>query len=236
MSKRKAKFAWPKKGVLTDHWFALNNEAIIEACIWHEGQIRKEANVPYPAHLLNVAMMLSDMGFDDHVKRAGLFHDTLEDTQANLKLLTWRYGVKTMELVQTLTEIPKSNSWINRKKEMIGRLTTACPEAKVIKACDILDNLQSMCRALRSEGIREGENCSHADVWKRFNKGYKWQKWYYQNITKAIVSNLPDTDNLPIVFGKLVRLVEVTFGEEFLDPKTRRFFNDRTDKRKVSRI
>lgn len=233
----KIKYHWPvKKSNRVDHWFALKNEALIEISILHDGQRRKEANVPYIAHPFAVFNMLADMGFADYVQLAGLFHDGLEDTSMNERINSWRYGARTMVLVKVLTEIPKSHPWIKRKKDMIKRLLTAAPEVKVIKACDILDNLQSSCRALRAEGIREGEDCSQAQVWENFTKGYKWQKWYYQEIAKAIVANLPDIDNLPIVFGKLVRLVEVTFGEDFLDPKTRKLFNDRLIKNKVSKI
>lgn len=233
MAYKYAKYKWPgKRAPIVDYWFGRLTECGIEVAILHGDQQRKEANVPYHTHPDNVRAMLLAMRFKLDVVIGGVFHDVLEDTGHDPRLLSWRYGARVLDLVEMVTEIPKKNSWIKRKQEMISRMINADPEAKVISACDKLDNLLSICRALRAEDYREGEDCSKALVWKSFNRGYKWQKWYFQNITKSLVANLPDNKNLPIVFGKLVRLVEVTFGEKFLDPKTRKLFNDRLDNKK----
>lgn len=191
------------------------SEAVIKACIWHAGQLRKEANVPYVAHLWSASLKLARMGLSDDSIIAIILHDTLEDTGLKPHILAYEFGPNVLRLVQAVTEISKDHSWEERKKEMIARTTKATLEVKIISCADKLDNLQSINRALKAEGFRPGDDVSNANVWKNFHRGYEDQKWYFQNILKAIVANVP-TKDLHLIFGKLMRLVEDTFGEQVI--------------------
>ncbi|MBQ6868770.1 MAG: HD domain-containing protein, partial [Clostridia bacterium] len=56
--------------------------ALAFATVKHEGQTRKEG-IPYITHPVAVAQMLAQQGYDEEYQLAGLFHDLLEDTDAN---------------------------------------------------------------------------------------------------------------------------------------------------------
>lgn len=191
------------------------SEAVIKACIWHAGQVRKEASVPYVAHLWAVALKLARYGLSDDIIIAAILHDTLEDTGLKPYILESEFWPNVLRLVQAVSELPKSNSWEERKKEMIKRISSADLEVKIISCADKLDNLQSVCRALHAEGFREGQDTSVAKVWNSFNRGYDSQRWYYQSILESIFANVAIKDLHPI-FGKFMRLVERTFQERII--------------------
>jgi len=46
----------------------------------HAGQRRELDDAPFMAHPLEVASLLYETGYPDHVVAAGLLHDVLEDT------------------------------------------------------------------------------------------------------------------------------------------------------------
>ncbi len=199
------------------YWTQRIRDAIIIASNWHAGQRRKEANVPYNAHLWGVSMLLALSRADEDTILAGIFHDILEDTDLSPELLRWQFGSNVLEMVIMLTET-KGLPWQDRKEEMIKRITTAPLKVKMIKCADKLDNLQSFADAVKAEGFRTGRDCSQAKVWQSFTGGYANQKWYNHQIIKALFANVPP-EELPAMFGTYMRLVEQVFGKKIIRDK-----------------
>ncbi len=61
----------------------LTCEALEYAVAHHEGQRRDSDAAPFILHLLEVAVLLRNRGYDDEVVAAGLLHDLVEDTDAS---------------------------------------------------------------------------------------------------------------------------------------------------------
>jgi len=196
------------------YWTQRVRKAIIMASNWHDGQRRKEANIPYNAHLWGVSILLVFSKADEDTIIAGIFHDILEDTPLKPELLGWLFGTNVLEMVNQLTE-PKDLPWQERKDEMIRRIEKASLKIKLIKCADKLDNLQSFFDAIKAEGFREGRDNSAARIWQSFTGGYANQKWYNQQILKALFTKVP-LEELPPIFGTYMRLVEIVFGEKVI--------------------
>jgi hypothetical protein len=58
-------------------------------------------------------------------------------------------------------------------------------EAVMIKAADMLHNLQSLLADLEDSEDRD-------DVWHRFNAGSESQQWYFTSVVEAVRSRLGD--------------------------------------------
>ena len=200
---------------IEQYWCYRIREAIVQASIWHEGQTRKEANIPYIAHLMGVALWLSLSGADEDTIIAGILHDILEDTPMKPEVSEWHFGANVLRMVQAVTEPDKNLPWEERKAMIIKNLGSADLKVKMISCADKYDNLLSIFKALKSEGFRENEDCSKAEIWLKFKKGYEQQKWFNQEILKALFANV-SCDDLPPLFGKYMRLVESIFREQVI--------------------
>ena len=62
----------------------LLEEAIIYATVLHQGVRRKNSDIPYILHPLEVAQILSTMTDDQEIIAAGVLHDVVEDTDGTL--------------------------------------------------------------------------------------------------------------------------------------------------------
>lgn len=200
------------------YWTQRVRKAIILASNLHDGQRRKEANIPYNGHLWGVSVLLALSGADEDTIIAGIFHDILEDTPLKPEILGWLFGVNVLEMVLILTEA-KDLDWQERKEQMIKRIESASLKIKLIKCADKLDNLQSFFDSTKAEGFREVSDKKTARIWKSFTGGYEKQMWYNQEILKALFANVP-TDQLPPIFGTYMRLVELVFGEKIILDET----------------
>ena len=109
----------------------------------HKNQKRSE-NTPYTVHLEGVVFRLKNIGIiDEEVICAAWLHDILERTDVTFEELIQRFGKETAILVLSLT---KSKDLSKKDKEIqyIKQLKDAPIEAKIIKLCDISDNLKDL--------------------------------------------------------------------------------------------
>ena len=70
----------------------------------HKTQIRDEG-IPYIAHPIAVADILSDLKLDSATIATGLLHDTIEDTKATYKTVEKEFGKEVADLVDGVTKI-----------------------------------------------------------------------------------------------------------------------------------
>lgn len=209
--------------------FGKIREARLMAADSHAGQFRKEQlskkRLPYAVHTSGVAEYLMAMGAPEDLVIAGHLHDTLEDTDLTEAEIRENFGQNVLDLVLSVTE-PKGQPWQERKEFKIKALRQGNFSTKMLGAADHCDNLLSILEAMYKEGLSTPLEFSRAKVWLNFNQGYAKQKWYHQESCRAIFDNVPN-DSLHPLFGKLMRLVEIIFGE--------RIILDRNIRRKVRR-
>ena len=127
--------------------YTLYAKAVAFACEAHRGQKRTEAGgeVDYVVHPLRVAEHVRRLaGVDDvEILCAAVLHDTIEDSGTRYDELAAEFGDRVARIVAELTNdgrLPKAE----RHQDMIRRLATASPDAKLIKLADRYDNLLSV--------------------------------------------------------------------------------------------
>lgn len=177
----------------------LIEKAILVATQAHDGQYRKNTNVPYITHPYTVGMILMNASYSEEVVASGILHDTVEDTSLSLEDIEKVFGEKVATIVEGCSEPDKSLSWEERKEHTIEYLKGASEEIRAVVCADKLHNLQSILRDFHQEGDR---------VWDRFNRGKKQQEWYYRNIVKSL-----ETASTFQLLEELKREVETLFAE-----------------------
>ena len=158
----------------------LINKVLRIAALYHEGQKRKGKEVPYIVHPVEVAMILQKNGIEEDLIASGLLHDTLEDTEMTEEELREHFNNRILKLVKGASENledRENTSWEERKKHTIDYIKTADRDIKLISCADKLSNAKSMLADY---------NEVWDDLWKRFNRGYEKQKWYYNNLVDSL--------------------------------------------------
>ncbi len=148
--------------------------------------------VPYVTHLMGTTCILARLGARDEVLAAALLHDYLEDVPDPDGRDTIRrvVGDEVLELVLSVTENKRrecraSETWKVRKQEQIDAIAAVALDSVLIKAADMLHNLQSL--------IVDLDLAEHGDtIWNRFNAGPERLLWYYRNVLTACRDRLGD--------------------------------------------
>jgi (p)ppGpp synthase/HD superfamily hydrolase len=143
----------------------------------HEGQYRKNTDIPYITHPVAVGMLLLKAGYSDEIVAAGILHDTVEDTPLTLEDIEREFGANIAGMVEGSSEPDKSLPWKERKEHTIEFLKTASEETRAVVCADKLHNIRSII----SDYEKVGE-----EVWQRFNAGKEHQKWYYTNVAESL--------------------------------------------------
>lgn len=179
-----------------------NGESIVSAAARfaacaHRGQARKGTDIPYIAHPVETALILSQMGADEELIAAGLLHDTLEDAGVTADEIEERFGPRVRALVAAESE-DKSLSWEERKLAAIEALKAAPRAERLLALADKLANM----RAIAADYARLGDA-----LWARFNRGYAQQAWYYRGLRGAFAA-FSELD----AYKEFSRLVTSVFG------------------------
>jgi (p)ppGpp synthase/HD superfamily hydrolase len=164
----------------------------------HGLQTRKGSDVPYLAHLLDVAALVLDDGGNEAEAIAALLHDAIEDAQVKPKKIRRRFGRKVLRIVEGCTEtldgeLPTTKrrraardaiTWHRRKEELLAHLRDPdTPEPVLrVKAADALANARSIVADLRRYG---------PETWQRFHAGAVDQLWYYRSLTIVLGERHP---------------------------------------------
>ena len=117
----------------------------------HEGQKRRSGE-PYIIHPKAVAVILADIGMDDHTLAAGLLHDVVEDTSYSLDDLRADFGEDIAVMVDGVTKLTNlvydsNKSKEERQAENIRKMFLAMSKdirILVIKLADRLHNLRTI--------------------------------------------------------------------------------------------
>ena len=151
----------------------------------HGGMTRKDGITQYFSHLESVVSYLKSLGVtDEDVLCSGWLHDVIEDTDTTFDELYERFGKKVAVLVSTLSKdkkLPKKE----RERLYVEQLKSAPLEAKIIKLCDISDNLKDLANSKISKNQRK----------KTINQKLNYLKVIKNDITENKL-NYPKVSNL----------------------------------------
>jgi (p)ppGpp synthase/HD superfamily hydrolase len=156
------------------------DQALHYAALIHAGQLRKETEIPYLAHLLGVASIALEHDATEDEAIGALLHDAGEDAGGDGRIadIRNRFGDAVANIVQGCTDavtMPKP-PWKKRKEEYIAHIPTASPSVRLVSTSDKLHNARAILRDYR----RKGEA-----LWTRFNGGKEGTLWYYRSLVTA---------------------------------------------------
>jgi len=126
----------------------LIEKAYVYSAKVHKGQVRLSGE-PYLSHPLEVAGILTKMKMDEVTVAAGLLHDTVEDTLAELSDILRLFGEEVATIVDGLTKISKIHfvSKEMQQAENIRKMIIAmATDIRVlfVKLADRLHNMQTL--------------------------------------------------------------------------------------------
>jgi (p)ppGpp synthase/HD superfamily hydrolase len=116
----------------------------------HRGQSRSVDDAPFILHPVEVAALLSSRGYDEEVVVAGLLHDAVEDSAAELDDVRARFGDRVAEIVAAVTDDPGIEDYAERKAALREQVAAAGRDAQTVFAADKL----AKTRELRSQAAR----------------------------------------------------------------------------------
>jgi (p)ppGpp synthase/HD superfamily hydrolase len=134
----------------------------------HEGQYRKDYGFPYKIHINRVCSyldcVLNELGITgqdyDDVMSAGALHDCIEDTNTTFDdLRKAGFNENVISYVNGLTNTPAIKKGPNRAaRHEINkkRLASSHKYVKIIKLCDIYDNISDLIVSMVRGQITEG--------------------------------------------------------------------------------
>lgn len=163
----------------------ITEKATLLALRAHEGQMRKDAPIPYVVHPLRVGLILARYGFDDEVVAAGIVHDVVEDTSVSIEEVEETLGVRVAGIVAPVTH-DDTLSWKEKKQAYIDTVRMAHDDAKAVATADKIANAESLVFAHEREG---------SEVWRHFNAGREQKLWF----ERAMLTMLEESWDHPLV-------------------------------------
>ena len=121
-------------------------EATLFAADKHRGQKRKDARgTPYINHPIMVVHLMIRVGgvTDIEALKAGMLHDTVEDTDTSAEEIETRFDYAVRSLVMEVTD-DKMLEKQERKRLQIEKAPRLSQRAKIIKLADKIANLTDM--------------------------------------------------------------------------------------------
>ena len=118
------------------------------AALCHAGQVKDSDGSPYLDHLVAVARLVEQAGYDDDVIAAALLHDVVEKASVTVDDVREDFGDDVADLVAAMTEPEDIKSWSRRKRAHRERIARADPRARALFVADKAANAASLRRAL----------------------------------------------------------------------------------------
>lgn len=196
----------------------------------HRGQYRKSPsgknNIPYIAHLFDVASILISAGASSDEVCAGLLHDAIEDQGGNPQAenITRMFGSDVRTLVEgctdsTSTEPDKKLPWEQRKKAYIKHFETASDSVRRVSCADKISNMRAIIADLEKTGnntwnlfCRSIERDGKKNILPLDERREK-VLWYHDGIGKVV-------DDNSATIGKLADLYTSTLGQLHIAAET----------------
>ena len=163
-------------------------ESAITTMLEAHGLGRRKAGRGFEAaHVLSVALIVRQFGFDEDTFIAAVLHDTLEDTPLDPQIIRRRFGGHVLAVVEDVTEPPRTRPWRARKEAYVARLrATPRDAARAVASADKIHNLSSLAAGVEARGEAFIEP---------FTTGVDEMVWYQEHVYRT----LADTWSHPIL-------------------------------------
>ncbi len=163
----------------------------------HGSQRRASDGRYFLDHVLEVAGMLHQAGFDDELVAVGLLHDAVERGTLSEEDLKERMGASICSLVLTLSEDARIASFNWRKAGLRHQVESAGGLAVTVYAADKLSDIRGLRRGIetRGDGLEERMGTSVASM-----------TTHYRESVEMIESVRPGSAFLPALGLELERL------------------------------
>eukprot|EP00980_Cylindrotheca_fusiformis_P018793 scaffold6265_cov193-Cylindrotheca_fusiformis.AAC.13 len=117
----------------------------------HRGQMRKSGE-PFIIHPVEVAMLLASLKMDGPTVKAGLLHDTVEDTELTFELVEEMFGKVVRSIVEGETKVSKLpkiafSDYADEQAENLRQMFVAMTEDYriiIVKLADRLHNMRTL--------------------------------------------------------------------------------------------
>lgn len=169
-------------------------EATELAYRWHSGQRRKQTDIPYVSHPLQVEGLILEHGGSCDQAIAGLLHDSLEDAPdpeeraRREERIGDRFGLAVLTMILSCTDtlpgesLDDKGDWKERKDRYVDQLSRASRQTHLVAACDKLHNLHAMVSDSRTFG---------PEIFERFTATPSQTLWYYTTVIGLLQPSLP---------------------------------------------
>lgn len=162
------------------------DEAFAYARLLHNGQKRKETQIPYVSHLMCVSgLVLENEGTEDQAI-AALLHDAAEDQggQKRLADIRLRFGDPVADIVADCTDTfaKQKGPWKPRKIAYLKSLPHKPKSSLLVSLADKTHNAE----AIHCDWLTVGEK-----IWGRFSASADETLWYYRSLANVFLMTLP---------------------------------------------
>ncbi len=173
----------------------------------YQKQRRKGKDVSYITHPLTVGLILSRVGASDDLVCAGILHDTIEDgveeKKVTFEMLEERFNRKVAELVSSVSESDKGESWEDRKREAREHIKDFSQDSLLLKSADVVANASEIIDDYKGEGDSVFERFGAPEP-KKENTAQN-----YINVMDAILSCWPENPLIKELNSLRGRLEEI---------------------------
>ena len=186
----------------TDVAFIADSELLRSAYAFaeaaHRGQYEQSDGRPYIEHPVAVARLLHETGFDEAVVAAGLLHDTVEDSDAEVADIRRRFGDDVAGLVEVLTEPAGIESYKARKAAHRALIRAAGPRAEAVFAADKISKASRLRAVIAARGEEQ--------IGRRMDPGLDEKVEHYEASLALLEDGAASSPLVPRLRGELARL------------------------------
>jgi hypothetical protein len=170
----------------------------------HGTQRRASDGRYFLEHVVEVAGLLHEAGFDDELVAVGLLHDSVERGTLSEKELRFAMGASASSLVNTLSEDTRIASFEWRKAGLRHQVESAGGLAVTVYAADKLSDIS---------GLRRGIEIYADALEERLGTSVASMTAHYRESVEMIESVKPASAFLPSLRVELKRLEDDIFRE-----------------------
>ena len=184
----------------------LLDRAIVFAVKAHAGTERRGKGFPYIVHPMEAVEIVATITPDQELLAAAALHDTVEDTDVTIEQIRAEFGDRIASLVGAETDVvidgkSEQDSWHDRKRAAINRLSKASRDAKIVAMGDKLSNMRAIARDYAVQGDA---------LWSLFHAtDPKDHEWHYRGLADAL-RELEDT----FAFQEFESLINKVFSRK----------------------
>jgi hypothetical protein len=190
----------PPEAPAAASWIAespLLRRAYLLASGAHASQHRPSDGAPFLTHVLEVATILHEAGFDEELVAAGLLHDAVERGTLSEERLRDEVGEQISSLVLAVTEDSAIESFAERKRGLREQVRASGPQAVTIFAADKLSDIR---------GLRRGIDRFGDALEDRIGTTVEGMAGHYRESVEMIESTPPRSSFLPALRAELDEL------------------------------